>query len=230
METFSVSEIINEISNYYCWEQNVEIDVEDKKRWAREQYQFLMEHILLQDMKKFKENPQVRNSHNLIPVNDVPLVAAILLRAVSKKPEDELIASWFNGNISDNSANDENQYKKVLKLCSDIDEMFIKMRTDDDYFSGFELNANLKPTEYDCKRWSTAIKSSLNYEAAFGRDEFQKKLDEICKQILPLQQFHFRLMIATFRKPVLNIFSSYRRKSLEKKEIKHIRGASFPLA
>ena len=45
-----------------------------------------------------------------------------------------------------------------------------------------------------------------------------------------LQQFHFRLTIATFRKPVLNIFSSYRRKSLEKKEIKHIRGASFPLA
>ena len=45
-----------------------------------------------------------------------------------------------------------------------------------------------------------------------------------------LQQFHFRLTIATFRKPVLNIFSSYRRKSLDKKEIKHIRGTSFPLA
>ena len=50
------------------------------------------------------------------------------------------------------------------------------------------------------------------------------------KAIRKLQQFHFRLTIATFRKPVLNIFSSYRRKSLEKKEIKHIRGASFPLA
>ena len=47
---------------------------------------------------------------------------------------------------------------------------------------------------------------------------------------LCLQQFHFRLTIATFRKPVLNIFSSYRRKSLDKKEIKHIRGTSFPLA
>ena len=45
-----------------------------------------------------------------------------------------------------------------------------------------------------------------------------------------LQQFHFRLTIATFKKPVLNILSSYRRKSFENEGIKHIRCASFPLA
>ncbi len=150
----SVSEIINEISNYYCWEQNIETDVEDKKGWTREQYRFLVEHILLQDMRKFKEKPQVQNSHNMVPVDDVPLVVAILLRAVSKAPEDELIAEWFNGNISGNNVTDQNQYGKIVELCDNLDEMFKKMQTDDDYFSGFELNVNLKPAACDCARYN----------------------------------------------------------------------------
>ena len=187
MEMFAVSEIINEISNYYCWEQNTEIDVEDKKSWARDQYQFWMEHILLQDMKKFKAKPQITNSKNVIPVGDVPLVAAILLRAVSKEQEDKLIAEWFNGNIFSNNVTDEKQCRKIVELCNDIDEMFKKIRTDDDYFSGFELNVNLKPTICDCAKWSTVIKSSLNYDMAFWITEFQKRMAEIYTYLLPLK-------------------------------------------
>ena len=37
-----------------------------------------------------------------------------------------------------------------------------------------------------------------------------------------LQQFHFKLIITTFGKPVLNILSSYIRKSFDNKDIKHI--------
>ena len=50
-----------------------------------------------------------------------------------------------------------------------------------------------------------------------------KKRDELSA----LQQFHFRLIITTFGKPVMNIFNSYRRKSLVNKESKHIELRAF---
>jgi hypothetical protein len=60
-------------------------------------------------------------------------------------------------------------------------------------------------------------------------EEIRKVTGVSLSAINNIQQFHFKLMIAAFRKPVMNIFNSYRRKSFENKGIKYIRCASFPL-
>lgn len=187
---FPVSKIIDAISNYYQWEEpTAEKDIEDKKGWARQQYQFLVNHIFLQDMTKFKKNPKVKNSPNFVPIEDVPLVAALLLRAVSMCPEDRLILEWFNGNIFYDNISGKGSYKEVVELCDDIDNMLVKMCTDDDFFSGFELKVNLKPTLCERTRWISAIRASLNYDAALGMSEIQKRISEIYTYLLPLNNF-----------------------------------------
>ena len=182
-EMIDLKDILREISSYYCWEyecdakESSKSSAENKMSTLEKRYQYLKEYVLYRDIHEYRSDSTRVKSANLVPIQDVPVVAALLLRTASNKTKDKMFRGWLKANMRKCKIK-VMKPKEVVELCSEIERMFEAMRNDPDYFAGFELDVPLRPDKVTCERWDSAIKSSLQYEYNYSVMKLHEKLDE----------------------------------------------------
>ena len=184
-----LKDILSAISAYYCWEYVCDAKVSSKTSpeykvdTLEKRYRYLKEHVLYRDMHEYRSDPTSNKSANLIPIQDVPVVAALLLKTASDEPEDQLFRDWLNENAPKRTKK-VMQPKQIIELCRKIEKMLQELCDDPNYFDGFELDVPLRPDKVTCERWDCAIKSSLQYEYNYSVIKFHEQLDEILETIM----------------------------------------------
>ena len=134
------------------------IGEEAKIRNLRKKYVFLMEKVLHHDKEKFQ-----KNSDDFIPKCDAPVVATLLMHAVSKKKTEYcLIRKWFNGNIKNTD------YSEIVSLYLVIEKCLLILHKD-----------KMIINEEIFNKWRTAIRFALNYEVALNITRISEKIYKV---------------------------------------------------
>ena len=142
-------------ANISYGQNGLPVGEEAKIRNLRKKYVFLMEKVLHRDKEKFQEN-----SDDFIPKCDAPVVATLLMHAVSKKKtEYSPIKNWFNGKIKNTD------YSEIVSLYLVIEKCLIILCKD-----------KMIITEEIFNKWKTAIRFALDYEVALNITRISEKV------------------------------------------------------
>ena len=173
------SEIKQNICHYYGV---TDIDeAKNQKRKYDNKLDYLIDSILLRDKTDYKQERSDRRSPIMIPDEDIPVVAVLIIRAVSDGEEDAIIRNWFNSNCA------PCDYKNNIAVYSDLEAMLEEMRNTPDEYRGFVYGNGIRFSFRSAYRWKQHFKYILNYDQSVFLQKAYDIIDGIYDGLVALR-------------------------------------------
>ena len=146
-------DVFDGVIEHYDWNEDENIDIENKRKLLRNKYTFLAKKIVLRDRNAFKQ----KGSHK-IPVAEAPIIQELLIHAVGTE-EGDIIRDWFNGKVN----TEDSQMAILLFMQLDCVIRLPEMRGETDAVATDE--------------WLSTIKAAINYDTARVTLDMKRELE-----------------------------------------------------
>ena len=163
------SELINPFNVEYAYRiypddldgENLDKKLESVAIYLRRHFRYLMQNVFYIDMKSMKSGRTY-----CIDEVDRPIIQEILLRSVSMNIQDDIIARWLDGKISDDS------YSEIEQLSDRLFYLIYQVQESD---------------EITKDRWTSTLKLALRSDMAHTMTEADLLLRQIFSDALPFK-------------------------------------------
>lgn len=160
------SDLQRSIENYFKDTSDKGID---KKRNIRNRMDYLFQNVIVRSKAKYKG----KNNSIIIPDDDYPVFAALIIRSISQKQKDVLIQEWMEGHYS------VSDYKICVRLYNEISAMFDDMLDTPEKYRDFKYKKGIVFEAKTAYRWREYFRYYFNYEAS----SFYLEANELIKGI-----------------------------------------------
>ena len=148
-------------------------EARSQKRRYDNKLDYLIRSILLRNKKDYKMDSNDRRSPIMIPDEDVPVVAVLIIRAISDGDDDAVIRNWFNSNCA------PSDYKQNIAVYNDLEAMLEELKSTPEEYRGFVFGDNIRFSFRTYYRWKNHFKYILNYDQSV----FLQRASELVENI-----------------------------------------------